>query len=224
MAITNQNINSNGSRITILLSEERRLVREAWSFILNKESRFRVIAECDRPESALLQAKKLRPDIILMEIRPPGLTGIEMLPLFEKFSPGSKILTVSMYSFPGVASELIQAGASGFLTKTSSFKELFEAIIQLRDGKNYVCREIEKTRFNELKEPCGLDNKLSLLSIREIEILAAEKKGLGSMEIARQLNITEKTVDRHRSHMLKILELNYISELIHLFEKHEENF
>jgi two-component system invasion response regulator UvrY len=223
MAITNQNTNTKGSRITILLSEERRLVREAWSFILNKESRFRVIAECDRPESALLQAKNLCPDIILMEIRPPGLSGIEMLQLFEKFSPQSKILTVSMYSFPGVAGELIQAGASGFLTKTSSLKELFEAIIQIREGKNYVCREIEKTGYNELKPSCELENKLSLLSIREIEILTAEKNGLSSMEIGKQLNITEKTVDRHRCHMLKSLELNYISELIHLFEKHKKH-
>jgi len=221
MTVSNQNIKSKESRITILLSEERRLVRDAWSLVLNKESRFRVIAECDRPESALLQAKNLHPDMIILEIRPPGLRGIEMMPLFQKFSPGSKILAVSMYSFPGIAGELMQAGASGFLTKTSPLKELFEAILQINEGNQYVCREIDKTASNQLKEPCDMEAKLSMISIREIEILTAIRNGLSSKEIAKQLDITERTVTRHENHMLKTMELNYISELINLFENHQ---
>src|SRR5947208_3484363 len=100
--MVNQTNNSKGNRISILVVEDRRLVREAWSFILDKDERFRVLADCGSLESALLQAKMLHPDIVLLDIRPPGLSGIEVVPLIRKFSPGSKILCVSQYTFPHI--------------------------------------------------------------------------------------------------------------------------
>src|SRR5438309_4112807 len=114
----NQN-NSDDKKITILLAEGRRIVRDAWSFILKKNTRFQVIAECGSPESALLQARDLRPDIIILEIKPPELSGIEMVSLVRKFSPNSKTLGVSLYTFPNIAREVMKAGASGYITKTS---------------------------------------------------------------------------------------------------------
>jgi DNA-binding NarL/FixJ family response regulator len=207
--------------ITILVAEGRRLVREAWGFILNKDNRFRVIAECENFESAVLQAKNLRPDVVILDIQPPGLSGIEMMPLVRKYSPGSKILSVSTYSFPNIARELMQAGASGYLTKTSSLEEMLEAIIQVRNGEKYICREIRKTIKEQLKGSDDPTIRLSRLSLREIEVIIGVRDGFTSREIALQLKITAKTVEMHRYHILKKLKLNNASELVDFFNKNQ---
>ena len=206
--------------ITVLLAEDRSLVREAWRVILKKDTRFRVIAECGSPESALLQARRLQPDIVILEIRPPGLTGIELVQMMRKFSPDTKILGVSLYSIPNIARELILAGASGYLTKTSPLEEMLEAIMTIHEGEHYVCREVKKAAKENTEATDDPLVRLSRLSVREIEVIVGIKNGLTSKEIAEGLRITGITVDVHRDHILKKLKLEEASDLVELLDKH----
>ncbi|MFL5808455.1 MAG: response regulator [Flavisolibacter sp.] len=202
-----------------MLAEERRLVREAWSYILNKDARFQVIAECGSPESALLQARDLRPDIIIQEIKPPELSGIEMVSLVRKFSPGTKVLGVSLYTFPNIAREVMMAGASGYLTKTSSLEEMLQAVIGISEGEDYLCSEIKKVHKERPAESSDPKVMLGQLSIREIEIVIGIKNGFTSCKIAVQLNITKSTVEKHRYNILKKLNLNEDPELVAFVNK-----
>jgi two-component system invasion response regulator UvrY len=116
-------------KITILIADDHTLVRETWSFILNSDPRFFVVAECGSGEEAVEMAKNLRPAIVIMDINLPGINGIEATQQIRKFSPGSKILGVSLHTQPTYARKMMQKGAMGYVTKNSSREEMFKAIM-----------------------------------------------------------------------------------------------
>ena len=116
-------------KITILIADDHTLVRETWSFILNTDPRFSVIAESGSGEEAVELAKKLRPNIVIMDINLPGINGIEATQQIRRFSPGSRILGVSLHTQPTYARKMMQKGALGYVTKNSSREEMFKAIL-----------------------------------------------------------------------------------------------
>ena len=210
-------------RTTVLLAGERELVRKAWRWIFREEVCFHVIAECGTPESAILQAKKLKPAIIVQEIKPPGLSGIEAVPLFQKFSPGSKILGVSRYSFSNIAKELLKAGITGFITKTTSAEEMLQATKEISEGKNYVSQDLTRSLrcFKDSEDPL---ERLNRLSISEIEVLIGMKNGVTCEEIAQELNITTTMVEIYRYHILKKLRLMEAADLSDFLNEHRMAF
>jgi DNA-binding NarL/FixJ family response regulator len=211
MTEINQQYNSGAKKIRILLAEDRRLVREAWNFILKNDNRFSIIAESDCPESTLHQARDLKPDVIILEVKPPELSGIEMVSLVHKFSPASKILCLSFYTVPTIVHQVMKAGASGFLTKTSPQEELAYAITEINAGENYLCSEFKKTPWDR-KGRSVPKGRLSDFSIRETEVFLGIKSGLDSWEMAEQLNIRELTVEMHRREIARKLK-QYEDEL-----------
>jgi DNA-binding NarL/FixJ family response regulator len=221
MTYTNYKEFTSDKRVTVLLAEESKLVREAWSLILRKDPRFQIIAGCGSPESALLQAKKMQPEIIIFEVKPPGLSGIEILPLLRKYSPESKVLAVSLYTIPNIARELMQAGASGFLTKTSASTELTEAMLKIVQGENYLCREIKNHHREEFKNAEDAETRLGRLNLREIEIIIGLKNGLDVKEIAEELKITVIAVEDRCLGLLKKLRLKETSELVDIIREHQ---
>jgi len=209
---------------TIMIVDDHKLVREAWSLIINSDERFEVIGECPNAESAIMQVKDLRPNVVIMDISMPGMSGLEAVHYIRKFSPASKILGVSCYTFPDIARKMIYAGASGYLTKNSSSEEMFLAITQVIKGHRYLCKEIKYLIDGRLK---GVDDpkiRLSSLSTREIEIISKIKNGHTSKEIAGQLKLAPKTVEIHRYKILKKLKLNNSAELVNFFNKHQKEF
>ena len=210
--------------ITILVADDHKLVREAWSIILNNDDRFKVIAECPNAESAIMQVKDLRPDVVIMDINMPGMNGIEAISFIRKFSPISKILGVSCYTFPDIARKMIIAGASGYLTKNSSRDEMFHAIIEVMAGKKYLCKEIKSLIEESINGTDDPKVRLSTLSVREIEIISAVRKGLTSKEIAQEFRLAPKTVEIHRYKILKKLKLSNSAELVDFFNKHQSDF
>ena len=111
-------------KISILLVDDHRLIRDSWSVILNSDPRFRVIAETSNGEEAIDLARKKSPDIILMDVNMAPLNGFEATKQIRKFSPRSKIIGVSMHSMPAYAKRMLQLGAMGYVTKNSSKEEM----------------------------------------------------------------------------------------------------
>lgn len=210
--------------ITIMIVDDHKLVREAWAMILNSDDRFKVIAECPNAESAIMQVKEIRPNVVIMDINMPGMSGLEAVPHIRKFSPGSKILAVSCYTFPDIARKMIQAGALGYVTKNSSKDEMVHAITEIMKGYRYLCKEI-KSLVKESKDGAE-DPKtlLSSLSVRQIEIISAIRSGHTSKEIAEQLKLAPKTVEIHRYKILKKLKLSNAAELVNFFNRHQTEF
>ena len=203
------------NKISILIADDHTLVRETWSFILNTDPRFQVAAECGSGEEAVELAKKLRPNIVIMDINLPGMNGIEATQLIRKFSPGSKILGVSLHTQPTYARKMMQKGAMGYVTKNSSREEMFKALVEINAGNKYVCDEIKNILSDQMiggdtEQQTGINS----LSQREIEIIGYIKKGNSSKEIADALNISVKTVEVHRYNILKKLNLKNAAALV----------
>jgi two-component system invasion response regulator UvrY len=211
-------------KITILIADDHTLVRETWSFILNTDSRFSVVAESGSGEDAVEMAKKLRPNIVIMDINLPGINGIEATQQIRKFSPGSRILGVSLHTQPTYARKMMQKGAMGYVTKNSSREEMFKAILEIQGGKKYICDEIKNILSDQVISGDDPQTGLNSLSQREIEIISYIKKGFSSKEIADSLNISVKTVEVHRYNILKKLNLKNAAALVNFINNSQLDF
>jgi DNA-binding NarL/FixJ family response regulator len=201
-------------KVTILIADDHKLIRETWSFILNNDPRFEVIAECGDSDQAVEVARTMRPQIVLMDINMTPISGFEATEKIRKVSPASKIIGVSMHSQPAYAKKMLQIGAKGYVTKNSSKEEMIKAILEVNSGNKYICDEI-KNNISELvlEENKDLPN-VNALTEREIQIINLIKEGLSSKEIASQLNISLKTVEVHRHNILKKLKLKNSASLV----------
>lgn len=200
-------------KITILIVDDHKLIRDTWSFILNSDPRFQVIAETDSGKDAIDLAENNHPNIVLMDINMSPMNGFEATKEIRKVSPESKIIGVSMHSQPAYAKKMLQVGAMGYITKNSSKEEMIGAISEVAHGNKYICHEVKAILSEQILE----DNEkpdINLLSQREIEIIDLIKQGQSSKEIAQQLNITLKTVEVHRHNILKKLNLKNTASLV----------
>lgn len=211
-------------KITILIADDHTLVRETWSFILNTDERFTVIAESGNGEDAVELAKQLRPNIVIMDINLPGMNGIEATQLIRKYSPASRILGVSLHTQPTYARKMIQKGAMGYVTKNSSREEMFRAITEIQEGRRYICDEIKNILSEQIINGDEQQGGLNSLSQREIEIINFIKKGFSSKEIAENLDISVKTVEVHRYNILKKLNLKNSAALVNYINTSQLEF
>ncbi len=207
-------------KITILLVDDHKLIRESWSFILNSDNRFEVIGETSNADEAVEIAKSKNPKIVLMDINMSPINGFEATKLLRKFSPTSKIIGISMHTMPAYARRMLQMGAMGYVTKNSSKEELLNAIIEVNDGKKYICEEVKNILAQQELEDDGVKTDLNLLSKRELDIVKLIKEGLSSKEIALRLDISLKTVEVHRYNILKKLDLKNTAALVNFINSH----
>ena len=201
-------------KINILLVDDYKLIRESLSYILNSDSRFRVIGDTSNGEQAVEIAKEQKPKIVLMDINMSPLNGFEVTKLLRKYVPASKVIGMSMHSMPAYARRMLQIGAMGYVTKNSSREELLSAITEVNEGKKYLCEEVKSILARqELGDQSGLPD-MNVLSRREIDVVQLIKEGLSSKEIAGQLDIALKTVEVHRYNILKKLNLKNAASLV----------
>ncbi len=202
------------TRLTILIADDHKLIRETWSYILNNDARFEVVAECGDAQTAVEMARLKRPNIVLMDINISPFTGFEATEKIRKLSPASKIIGVSMHSQPAYAKKMLQMGATGYITKNSSCDEMFKAIIEVYKGIRYICDEIKNIISQQMLDENDNEPSIHSLTNREVQIINYLRKGDSSKEIADTLNISLKTVEVHRHNILKKLRLKNTAALI----------
>jgi DNA-binding NarL/FixJ family response regulator len=202
------------SKLTILIADDHKLIRETWSYILNSDERFEVVAECGDSETAVEMAKSKRPDIILMDINMMPFSGFEATEQIRKYSPASKVIGVSMHSQPAYAKKMLQAGAKGYVTKNSSREEMFKAITEVNNGNKYICDEIKNILSEQMMDEDEGAPSVNSLTERETQIIDYIKRGSSSKEIAEALDISLKTVEVHRHNILKKLKLKNTAALV----------
>ncbi|HEX4850761.1 MAG TPA: response regulator transcription factor [Puia sp.] len=202
------------NKISILIADDHKLIRETWSYILNNDPRFRVVASCGNGEEAIELAKEKHPGVILMDINMTPFSGLEATKQIRKIIPDSKIIGVTMHSQPAYAKKMLQIGARGYVTKNSSKEEMIKAILEVYQGNKYICEEI-RTMLSEqsLSESENATN-INTLTEREMQIINLIKQGMSSKEIARNLEISLKTVEVHRHNILKKLKLKNSASLV----------
>jgi DNA-binding NarL/FixJ family response regulator len=214
--ISDQEMNiSTRKPITVLLADDHKIIRAGLRELIEKEPGFKVIAEAGNGRQALRQCSKLSPDIVLMDISMPDLNGIEATRQLVKDVPKTKAIILSVHMGRTVIAEVFKAGASGYLLKNCSFKDMVSAINAVMAGEIYLSPEIASVvcedyiRFLENDESIASSG----LTPREREVLQLLSEGLNTKEIAFSFNLSVKTVEVHRQNIMKKLNIHNIAEL-----------
>lgn len=201
-------------KISIIIFDDHNLVAEMWSDLINSDERFSVVGICnDTTDKSLDMVKTKRPDIVIMDINIQPLSGIDATKIVKKLSPGTRLIGVSMHNQPSFAKRMLKNGALGYVTKSSNRNEMFEAIVSVNDNKIYVCKEIQENLAKQVFEDDETPD-ISKLSEREVDVLKHIKEGLSSKEIAEKLFLSTRTVEVHRSNILKKLNLKNTASLL----------
>jgi DNA-binding NarL/FixJ family response regulator len=201
-------------KITILIADDHKLIRETWRYMLELESSFEVIADCGDAQEAVNIARIKKPHIILMDIDMPPFSGIEATKQVRKFSPGTRTIAVSMHSHPTYVKKMFHAGAKGFITKNSPREEMILGITEVNNGNEFICSEIRIVMDKVEKNSGELIPDINSLTSREVEIISLIKSGKSSREIGEVLYISLKTVQGHRQNIHKKLKLNNTASLM----------
>jgi DNA-binding NarL/FixJ family response regulator len=207
------------NKITMLIVDDHKLIRDTWAIIFSKEERFEVLGQTGNLEEAVAITKNKRPDIVLLDINMRPVDGFEILKLIRKFSPLSKVIAVSMHLQPNYVRKMLKGGAIGYVSKGASVKELFEAIEEAIKGNSYLSEDIKEiiARQWSIDSPAsGIES----LSNRELQIIGLIRSGFSSKAIGEALHIEPKTVEVHRHNILKKLKVKNTAALIDFVSTH----
>jgi len=175
----------------------------------------KVVASVENGRMAVKLAQKLKPDVVIMDITMPDLNGIEATRQIIAQCPGVKIIALSMNSDRRYVTGILNAGASGYLTKSCSFEELVSAIRIVAANKTYLSPEISSIVIEESLVQSSMANSSvsSILTMREREVLQLLAEGKTVKQIAQKLYLSIKTVHTHRQQIMKKLHIHSIAEL-----------
>jgi two-component system, NarL family, response regulator LiaR len=204
-------------KIRILLAEDHKVVREGTRRLLESQSDFEVVGEASDGVEAVELAKKLKPEIIIMDVSMPRLNGIEATKQIKVLYPNMAILVLTGYDDDEYVFALLEAGAAGYLLKESSGEELIYAIRQVMTGEPVLHPKIMKKVLNRLRTPAEEvlpQTPSEVLSDREMEVLRLAAKGMSNMEIADSLTLSVRTVQTHLRSIFNKLGVGSRSEAI----------
>jgi DNA-binding NarL/FixJ family response regulator len=198
--------------IDVLLADDHTLVREGLRSLLDSEFGINVVGEAKTGREALQMALQLQPDIVLMDVAMPLLNGVEATRQLQDAAPHIKVLVLSAHSDDAYVERVLSSGARGYLAKQSSFQILAEAIRTVHQGKLYLSRNIEGKFLNQTKKyPApgfAYLKKRPALSSRELEVLQLIAEGKANKQIASILEISIKTVEKHRQNLMNKLDIH----------------
>lgn len=200
---------------TILLADDHRLVREGLRKLIEEREDLRVVAEATTGQEAIELCEKLQPDLALMDISMPGLSGIDATRRICKSTRGTKVLILSMHDNQGYVEEVLRSGASGYVLKDSAASDLLQAIDAVRGGDSFLSPTVTQQVVDALARPADRPvAAASQLTEREREVLTLIAEGLSSKEIAQKLGVSLKTIESHRANLMDKLDIHKVSGLV----------
>jgi two-component system invasion response regulator UvrY len=205
--------------IKVLLVDDHDLVRLGIRRLLSDVKDIEVIGEAKSGEEAITMTKQLKPDVILMDVKMPGIGGLEATKRILQHDPNSKVLVVTIYGEEPYPSRVLQAGALGYITKGVSLEEMVQAIRSVNSAKRYLSPEVAQQLALKHLSSSG-ESPFDCLSEREMQILIMITSGQKVQEISDQLHLSPKTVNSYRYRIFEKLNVNSDVELTHLAIRH----
>jgi DNA-binding NarL/FixJ family response regulator len=199
--------------IRIILADDHRIIRDGLCSLLKHEPDIEVVGEADDGRGAVEMARKLKPDIVVMDLAMPDLNGIEATRQITK-ADGIKVLALSMHSDKRFVVGALQAGASGYILKDCAFEELVRAIHIIAMNQTYLSPKIAELVVERLRhQQIPISQSTSVLTTREREVLQLIAEGKAVKEIAMTLSVSHKTIETHRAEIMKKLKIYSVAEL-----------
>jgi len=202
----------------VLLVDDHKLMRDGVKTILERVADFKVMAEAENGTDAVQACKKLRPDIVLMDIGLPGMNGIEATEEILRHCPGTRVVILSMYDDENSVVSAIRSGARAFVLKKASSSDLLDALRTVAKGGSYLSSQVSDRLLTRIQRG-DLERKeqpLEGLSPRELQVLRLVAEGKTSKDIAVMLDLGLQTVRSYRKTMMKKLGVNNVAGLTQL--------
>jgi len=204
---------------SIFIIDDHPLFREGLKAIIGRDARFEVIGEAGNAREGLRTAKRLQPDLILLDISLPDQNGIQLTRELRTLLPDTRILIVSMHSKIDYIAEAFQAGATGYVVKESAAERLIKGLEYVLRGDYFLDSSVSQQVVKRLMASPAKEEKISdagygTLSPREQEVMRLLAEGLSRREIAKRLFISPKTVENHRTNIMNKLDLHSTMDMI----------
>lgn len=201
--------------IKILLADDHKILREGLRTLIEKQQDMLVVAEAENGKMAVELAKKISPDIVVIDISMPDLNGIEATRQILDSNPRIKVIALSIHTDRPFIIEMFKAGASGYLLKDCSFEEVSNAIHTVIKNQTYLSPKIADVVIKDYlhKLPEKDFSVFSVLTSREREVLQLLAEGKSTKEIAYSLKVSVKTVETYRQHIMEKLGIRSVAEL-----------
>ncbi|MGZ6316960.1 MAG: response regulator [Anaerolineales bacterium] len=215
--------------ITLLLVDDHEVVRTGLKAFLESKGRFRVVAEAASGMEAIQRTLATNPAIVVMDISMPGMDGLEATRQLRKMCPASQVLALTVHDDKHYFMEMLASGASGYLTKQAAADELVAALDAIAEGNVYLQPALARWLLEDyqwlsnrpspmvaatVEEPQAQPTSLDVLSARERQVLELVAEGYSNVDIGQRLNLSHKTIARHRERIMNKLNLHSRTELV----------
>jgi DNA-binding NarL/FixJ family response regulator len=205
------------NKITVLLADDHTVIREGLKMMLEAAGDIKVVGEAENGQQAVQMTKRLEPNVLLLDLAMPQLNGIEATKQIIRESPSTKVLILSTYSDDDFVHQVIEEGAKGYLVKQSAGQDLLKAVREANKGNTFFSPSISSrlvAQSNKAFAQTGTKKRANpRLTSREKEVLQLIAEGLANKQIADQLKISIKTVEKHRQQMMSKLNIHEVASL-----------
>ena len=200
-------------KIKVLVVDDHPVVRQGLQSCLARQERLRIVGEAADGDEAIKRTRELAPDVVLLDLDLPRLSGLAVTQLIRKESPKIRILVLSVHTNRDYILRIIQAGAHGYVSKEAAPEELLRAIESVYEGEAFFAPEIAQAALNEFVSNGGGKQPFVQLTSREREVLALIADGQSNKEVARRLGIGVRTIETHRERIMEKLDIHSVAGL-----------
>ncbi|HWV98984.1 MAG TPA: response regulator transcription factor [Candidatus Acidoferrum sp.] len=204
-------------KITVLLSDDHTVVREGLRLLLETDPDIQVVGEAANGHQSVKEAKRLKPDVVLLDLAMPLLNGLEAARQITREVPSAKVLILSAYTDDQYIEHAIEAGAAGYLMKETVGDDLLRAIREVAKGNAFFSPPVAKRLLKQWQQHTGNGSpartKATLLTSRQTEVLQLIAEGYATKQIADMLTLSIKTVEKHRQDLMNTLNIHNIASL-----------
>lgn len=193
------------AKIRTYLIDDHNAVRQAVAAMLEGTDTIEVIGQSGEPFVGIAEVQALKPKVVLVDLKMPGLSGLSVISEILRTDPGIRIAVFTMYDNPAYVWETINAGACGYLLKTATREELIRAITAVAAGNGYLQAEVTMPLLKKFAHEARTTDERRSLTLREVQTLECLADGLGNKEIANKLSLSEETVKSHLSNVYEKL-------------------
>jgi two-component system, NarL family, response regulator NreC len=204
--------------IKIVLADDHQIVRKGLKALLGSESDFEIIGEASDGFETMEIVERLRPDIVVLDLLMPGMNGLEVTVQLAKNYPATGVVILSMHSNEAYIYEAVRSGARAYVLKDNTADELITAIRDVSAGRYYLGSSLPEQSFQAYKQrfEAKKSDPIEQLTPREQEILQLAIRGRSNSEIAAKLSISQRTVETHRTSLMRKLGVSNRNQLVHL--------
>lgn len=208
---------SDAGKIRILIADDHAIVREGALLLLNSQPDMEVVGEAQEGTEVLPLARSLKPDVIVLDVSMPGLSGVELVPILRKEVPCAQIAVLSVHKKEVFVQQILDSGALAYVLKTSPTSDLLAAVRAVHKGEYYLSSKVQAEIIGSYLRRPGGDDEASAkgrLTEREMQVLRMVARGMTTKEVAKALFLSSRTVDKYRASLMQKLGLKSLNDLI----------